>query len=153
MVGPGEVAAVGGLHGRDDAELGEAVQGVVGHRLDVLDPVPDRAAPGGECLLDGVQGVPYGSVTDGVGGGGNPGAVELADDPGVGIGVGPEGVRGLAVTVRVFQPGGAVVDGAVHEELDAFGAPEPAARALLPDERAQGVGAGAGLAPGSDPQP
>ncbi len=173
MVGSGEVAAVGGLHGGDHAQLGEAPDDLVGDGLDVFDPVsdgggllpngagplpdgagplPKRCGPLVRRLLDRVERVPDGGVADRVGGGRHPGPVQLLDDVGVVRRIGPEGVGGLAVAVRPLQPGGAVVDRAVHEQLDAVHPPEPTAQALLLDQRAQPVRVHAGLAPGGDPQ-
>jgi hypothetical protein len=99
VVGAGEVTAVGRLHRRDDNELRDPAQGVVGDRLDVLDRVPYASVLRARRGLHRVEDVPHGGVPDGRGGGGDTGPVEFADDAGEGRGVGPEGVRGLAVAV------------------------------------------------------
>ncbi len=153
MVGPGELAAVRGLHGRDDAERGEAPHGVVRDRLDVLDAVSHRPPVRGPCLLHGVQDMPYRRVADGVRGGGHAGRVQFGDHLGEACRVRPEGVGGLAVAVGAFQPGGAVVDRAVHEQLHPGHPPQPAARPLEPDQVRHSLRIGARLAPGRHPQP
>ncbi len=154
VVGPGVLGAVGGLHRGGHAQRGEPGDGVVGHRLDVLHPVPHGALPvRGHRPLHRVQDVPDRRVPDRVRRGRHAGPVELADHPGVLGGVGPEGAGRLAVAVRAFQPRGAVVDGAVHEELRPGDPPAPAALALAPDQLGQVLRARSGLHPGGDPQP
>ncbi|MFJ9821189.1 hypothetical protein ACIRU3_39235 [Streptomyces sp. NPDC101151] len=57
------------------------------------------------------------------------------------------------MTVGDFEPGSAVVDGAVHDRLRAGDLPERTSGALQPDQLDDGSVVGLRPVPGGDPQP
>ena len=97
--------------------------------------------------VERVQDVPDGGVADGVGGGRDARRGQLPHGAGVRGRVRPEAVGGLAQRVGLFEPRGAVVDGAVDHELDAADRPSASAAALQIGERGQPVGVDARHAP------